>query len=300
MSAYTVQPGDTLSAIAAQHGVTVAEIAAVNGITNVNLITVGHELKIPNRAPIASPSPVLQMRHANSSQISTRDGIQFQGYDYASRLLQRIVLMFSDNDPCETATACPYSKIEPSRLPLASVQPDLPRNSVEYQALLSPNKKERMNFIQSEVSPIIDGANKSTSKPSYIHPVNYDEYYSGECVSLVRALSELGVTGGWQKGQQLNPNSMEGLPDIPFGTPIATFEPLPSSNFYNKYNGSGESESGLMHTGIFLGYIPDESGEIVAISVLDQWQGKPPGVTEYDFDNKLAFHKNAGNYSVIK
>lgn len=47
MSAYTVQPGDTLSKIAAKFGTTVQTIAAANHIANVNLIQVGQRLDIP-------------------------------------------------------------------------------------------------------------------------------------------------------------------------------------------------------------------------------------------------------------
>lgn len=44
-STYTVQIGDTLSAIAAAHGLNTATLAAYNGITNYNLIYVGQQLK---------------------------------------------------------------------------------------------------------------------------------------------------------------------------------------------------------------------------------------------------------------
>ena len=44
-STYTVQSGDTLSAIAAAHGLNTSTLAAYNGITNYNLIYVGQQLK---------------------------------------------------------------------------------------------------------------------------------------------------------------------------------------------------------------------------------------------------------------
>ena len=46
---YTVQPGDTLSAIAATYGVSVDSIVALNGISDPNFISVGQELLIPTR-----------------------------------------------------------------------------------------------------------------------------------------------------------------------------------------------------------------------------------------------------------
>jgi predicted chitinase/nucleoid-associated protein YgaU len=57
-STYTVQPGDTLSAIAERHGSTVDAIAQANGITNPNFIQVGQQLRIPGGAPTQGPGPV--------------------------------------------------------------------------------------------------------------------------------------------------------------------------------------------------------------------------------------------------
>ena len=51
---YTVQAGDTLSAIARQYGTTVEELVRLNGLENPNLILVGQVLKVPGGE---SPSP---------------------------------------------------------------------------------------------------------------------------------------------------------------------------------------------------------------------------------------------------
>lgn len=45
-SSYTVQPGDTLGAIAAAHGTTVGALASANGISNPNLIYAGQVLNV--------------------------------------------------------------------------------------------------------------------------------------------------------------------------------------------------------------------------------------------------------------
>ena len=47
----TVQPGDTLGAIAARNGTTVAAIARANGIANPNVIGVGRVLRVPGGVP---------------------------------------------------------------------------------------------------------------------------------------------------------------------------------------------------------------------------------------------------------
>ena len=53
---YTVQPGDTLSAIAARSGVTIDQIAWMNGIDPSAPILAGTGLKLPTEAPVAAPS----------------------------------------------------------------------------------------------------------------------------------------------------------------------------------------------------------------------------------------------------
>jgi putative chitinase len=44
---YTIQPGDTLTAVAVKYGTTVAAIASANDIKNINNIKVGQVLSIP-------------------------------------------------------------------------------------------------------------------------------------------------------------------------------------------------------------------------------------------------------------
>ena len=47
-TSYTVQAGDSLSAIASRFGTTVAELVSLNNISDPNLIYVGQVLKIPS------------------------------------------------------------------------------------------------------------------------------------------------------------------------------------------------------------------------------------------------------------
>lgn len=54
---YIVKPGDTLAGIAAQFGVTLAELQRVNNIANVNLLSVGQRLIIPNGSAPAVELP---------------------------------------------------------------------------------------------------------------------------------------------------------------------------------------------------------------------------------------------------
>ena len=56
---YTVQQGDTLSAIAASFGVTVADIVAANGLPNADAIQAGQKLAIPGNGTAPSTTAVV-------------------------------------------------------------------------------------------------------------------------------------------------------------------------------------------------------------------------------------------------
>ncbi len=68
---YTVQPGDTLSAIAARFGSSVQAIAAANGIANPNLIFVGQALTIPSGASTVSAVSTVTTAPATTVPAST-------------------------------------------------------------------------------------------------------------------------------------------------------------------------------------------------------------------------------------
>lgn len=53
---YTVQPGDTLSAIAERYNTTVDELVAANGLTDPNVLQVGQTLLIPSLLRTPNPS----------------------------------------------------------------------------------------------------------------------------------------------------------------------------------------------------------------------------------------------------
>ena len=56
---YTIQQGDTLSAIAASFGVTVADIVAANGLANADAIQAGQKLAIPSNGTAPSTTAVV-------------------------------------------------------------------------------------------------------------------------------------------------------------------------------------------------------------------------------------------------
>lgn len=69
---YTVQPGDTLSAIAARYGTTYQNLAAINGIANPNLISVGQVLQLNGSAP-AAPTPAPAAPAGNTYTVVSGD-----------------------------------------------------------------------------------------------------------------------------------------------------------------------------------------------------------------------------------
>lgn len=56
---YTIQQGDTLSAIAASFGVAVADIVAANGLPNADAIQAGQKLAIPGNGTAPSTTAVV-------------------------------------------------------------------------------------------------------------------------------------------------------------------------------------------------------------------------------------------------
>lgn len=56
---YTIQQGDTLSAIAASFGVTVADIVAANGLPNADAIQAGQKLAIPGNGTAPATTTVV-------------------------------------------------------------------------------------------------------------------------------------------------------------------------------------------------------------------------------------------------
>ena len=76
---YTVQKGDTLSAIAARYGTTYQKLAEYNGIADPNKISVGQKIKIP--AGSSSSSTGSSSSGSGSSGLSFKvgDTVQFTG-----------------------------------------------------------------------------------------------------------------------------------------------------------------------------------------------------------------------------
>jgi N-acetylmuramoyl-L-alanine amidase len=57
IGAYTVRPGDTLSALAARSGVPVAQMAFMNGLDPNGLLRVGTVIKLPTGSPVSASTP---------------------------------------------------------------------------------------------------------------------------------------------------------------------------------------------------------------------------------------------------
>ncbi|WP_076943103.1 LysM peptidoglycan-binding domain-containing protein [Serratia oryzae] len=83
-SIYHVKKGDTLGKIAKKLHTTVKRIADLNYIQNVNVLSVGQELKIPagNALPQTVPPPATNSSRGNQRQTST--GSSDAGYPQAN------------------------------------------------------------------------------------------------------------------------------------------------------------------------------------------------------------------------
>ena len=68
---YTIQQGDTLSAIAASFGVTVADIVAANGLANADAIQAGQKLAIPGNGTAPSTTAVVATTVAATDSSTT-------------------------------------------------------------------------------------------------------------------------------------------------------------------------------------------------------------------------------------
>lgn len=139
-----------------------------------------------------------------------------------------------------------------------------------------PPPCERSTGVAASARPGIDANNPGGAFQSYIGK----SVGSGQCVDLVKATNGLPNTAQWSPGQSLAEH-----PDIPIGTPIATFDQN------GKY---GNHTDGTSHAAVFLGYNDDGS-----MKVLDQWSGHPAQVRNIQFNNSKAVVDNGYQYRVI-
>lgn len=168
--------------------------------------------------------------------------------------------------------------------------------------LLSSNTSMRTSQTSKLAQIYLAQAFQTGPYAGYLAPSTTTPSLIKECVSLTKAVAGVGATSTWTPGKALKPDSSGNYPDIPSGTPLATFDPATTPGSYN--GSTGKTTAGQwQHTGIFLGYITDSAGAIVGMSMLDQYQisgSKPAGVSEYYFGDTTSFLKNASNYSVVQ
>lgn len=96
---------------------------------------------------------------------------------------------------------------------------------------------------------------------------------NGECVALVRFVTNAPPSGGWTRGEHV----MEAT-HLQRGTAIATF-------VHGQYSG---------HAAIFLHHAAD------GIVVFDQWNGQRPHVRTIHSSGKHSFVDTATNYYVVE
>jgi len=106
---YTVEEGDTLSAIAAAHGLTPEELAALNGITNLDFIYAGQVLQLGDGGPAVAPptarthtiapgdtlSAIAEASGVTIEEILELNGIEDPNFIYEGQLLSLPVAHFA-------------------------------------------------------------------------------------------------------------------------------------------------------------------------------------------------------------
>ncbi len=147
---YTVQPGDTLSAIARRFGTDVTTLAQANNIVNPNLIYVGQQLTIPGAdapapAPVPVPNPAPQPAGSvyivqpgdTLTRIALRYGVSVQALALANGLNNLNVIYVGQQliipgstavtpppapNPTPTPPAAPPAPVSPNLLPNPSFE----------------------------------------------------------------------------------------------------------------------------------------------------------------------------------
>jgi LysM repeat protein len=131
---YTVQPGDTLSAIAARSGVSLQSLAAANGLDPTGVLLAGSTLQVAGGAAPAAPSatsaPAPQGAYkvragdtlaglASQAGVSTSAMAAMNGLDPAGVLLEGTVLKLPSGAPAPAAasTPAPAKTIVPTAAP---------------------------------------------------------------------------------------------------------------------------------------------------------------------------------------
>jgi LysM repeat protein len=82
VTAYVVEPGDTLSAIAARFRTTVPALVRTNGITNANMIGVGTRLVLPNGSQVSASSGAVSAPAARGAVHVVQPGDSLLGIAY--------------------------------------------------------------------------------------------------------------------------------------------------------------------------------------------------------------------------
>lgn len=95
---YVVQAGDNMSAIAARFGVSLMDLAEVNGISNVNVVSIGDELKIPGLTGIQGRLVTQVVNYGETlTSLSRRYQVPIDVLAYLNRITSPVELFAGSN-----------------------------------------------------------------------------------------------------------------------------------------------------------------------------------------------------------
>ena len=95
-TAYTVQRGDTVNAIAARYGTTATQLASANGLWNPNFIYVGQVLQVPGGGPTPDAPPAATCTYSvKSGDILTTIALRYRTTVWALAIANNICCLLA-------------------------------------------------------------------------------------------------------------------------------------------------------------------------------------------------------------
>jgi LysM repeat protein len=238
-SAYTVKPGDTLSAIAARHGVKLSEVFGWNGLNMRSIIRPGQQIKIgggtaapaPSAPAPAAPAPSAPAPEAPASGsytiksgdtlsgIAARNGVKLADILSANRLTMSSIIYPGQKLALPGSSLAPAST--PSPPPAATVTPLVPSTFLgfTYPAAVVSSANQNKALLNASPVPsreqmktiVADTARRMGVDPSLALAFAFQESsFDHRSVSPANAIGTMQVipsSGQWASdlvGRQLN------------------------------------------------------------------------------------------------
>ena len=245
-SAYTVQPGDTLSAIAAQAGVSLDALAAANSLAAPYLITAGESLTIPTASSTASaPAGTVYSVQAGDtlSTIAGNYGVSVDALAVANNLSAPFLLIVGQRlvipAAAGTAASAPTTATVSGTVAATYVvQPGdtlagiAGRLGFSLDSLVSANNLTDPSALQAGQSLALPTGSVPVDQATVGSILTTEAQAEGLDVGLLKAIAW--QESGWQMVtaadggigiMQLMPDSVDWVSNTLLGSPINPYDP---------------------------------------------------------------------------